>query len=56
MIQQQKGQMADAITLHEEDDSDSRPPAALMGGEAVPCTLAAFDCYYDAKSLYDLHY
>lgn len=49
--------MADAITLHVEDDSDSWPPVALMGIEAAPCTVAAaFDCYYDAKSLYDLHY
>lgn len=54
---QEKGQMADAITLHVEDDSDSGPPVALMGIEAAPCTAAAaFDCYYDAKSLYDLHY
>lgn len=49
--------MADVITLHVEDDSDSWPPVALMGIEAVPCTVAAaFDCYYDARSLYDLHY
>lgn len=50
--------MVDAITLHEEDDSDSRPPVALMGIEAVSCVaeVVAFDCYYDAQSLYDLHY
>lgn len=47
--------MVDVITLHEEDASDSWPPVALMGMEAVP-RVAAFDCYYDAQSLYDLHY
>lgn len=57
VTKQEKGQMADAITLHAEDDSDSWPPVALMGIEAAPCTVAAaFDCYYDAKSLYGLHY
>lgn len=32
--------MVDAITLHEEDDSDSWPPVALMGIEATPCVVA----------------
>lgn len=51
--------MVDAITLHVEDDSDidSWPLVALMGigGGAVRCN-SAFGCYYDAQSLYDLHY